>query len=279
MVCPVTPLILPARLPDPALGRRLDDLSEAELTSLREWERTFEAKYAVVGSVVPPLELTPEALARYSGTEGDGEGGGGGPLYLSIQGVVLDVTQYVCGAALLLLLLLLAVLCRGGCVTLDPPPTAAGRGFYGPDGAYPFAGRECARALAKFSTEPEGEGAGEGAVRAGGAVRECAGGCASAPCCLLCHVAMPFPSNITGALAAATAAAAAADCCADLSGCSLAELDALRDWRARFYAKYPIVGRLITAAAEGQQQQQPVEQPKKEGKQQQQQQDEEEKQL
>ena len=33
----------------------------------------------------------------------------------------------------------------------------AGAGFYGPDGAYPFAGKECARALAKFSTEVAGE--------------------------------------------------------------------------------------------------------------------------
>jgi hypothetical protein len=32
----------------------------------------------------------------------------------------------------------------------------AGSGFYGPDGAYPFAGKECARALAKFSTEAAG---------------------------------------------------------------------------------------------------------------------------
>ena len=42
------------------------------------------------------------------------------------------------------------ILCVAACWT-------AGSGFYGPDGAYPFAGKECARALAKFSTEAAGE--------------------------------------------------------------------------------------------------------------------------
>jgi hypothetical protein len=36
---------------------------------------------------------------------------------------------------------------------------------------------------------------------------------------------------------------------ADLSGCSLAELDSLKDWQARLYGKYPIVGEVVTEEA------------------------------
>lgn len=36
-----------------------------------------------------------------------------------------------------------------------------------------------------------------------------------------------------------------ADCNDDLEGCSLAEMDALRDWEGRFHSKYPIIGRLV----------------------------------
>lgn len=35
------------------------------------------------------------------------------------------------------------------------------------------------------------------------------------------------------------------DCNGDLSGLSLAERDSLRDWQARLYSKYPIVGDLV----------------------------------
>ncbi|KAL4433840.1 hypothetical protein ABPG75_000281 [Micractinium tetrahymenae] len=139
----------------------LEGLSKMELESLADWERTFESKYEVVGRVVPPLRLTLEQLAEHDGRDP------GKPLYLSICGTILDVT--------------------------------AGSGFYGPDGAYPFAGKECARALAKFSTE-------------------------------------------------------AADLTDDLTGCSLAERDSLRDWQARLYSKYKIVGELVKeegGAAEG----------------------------
>lgn len=130
----------------------LEGLSKLELESLADWERTFESKYEVVGQVVPPLQLTPEQLAQHDGSDPDK------PLLLSICGTVLDVT--------------------------------AGSAFYGPDGAYPFAGRECARALAKFSTD-------------------------------------------------------AADLTDDLSDCSLAERDSLRDWQARLYSKYKIVGEVV----------------------------------
>ena len=80
------------------------------------------------------------------------------PIYLAIRGVIFDVTK--------------------------------GKDYYGPDGVYPFAGRECARALAKMSTD------------------------------------------IT-------------DCTADVQDCSLAEMDTLRDWEARFQSKYIIVGKVV----------------------------------
>lgn len=35
------------------------------------------------------------------------------------------------------------------------PDAVTGKNFYGPDGVYPFAGRECARAFAMVSTEVE----------------------------------------------------------------------------------------------------------------------------
>lgn len=37
-----------------------------------------------------------------------------------------------------------------------------------------------------------------------------------------------------------------ADCVADLDGCSLSEMDGLRDWEARFHSKYAVVGRVVS---------------------------------
>lgn len=130
----------------------LSGVSEEQLKVLGEWEKKFETKYGVVGQVVSPKELSLEELAAYDGkTEGK-------PIYLAIKGTIFDVTK--------------------------------GRDFYGPDGMYPFAGKECARALAKFSTD-------------------------------------------------------VADCTDQLEGLDFMELDQLRDWEARFAAKYPIVGLVV----------------------------------
>lgn len=68
--------------------------------------------------VVPLKQLSAQELARHDGSDEQL------PILLSVRGVVFDVTK--------------------------------GRDFYGPDGAYPFGGRECSRALAKFSTELAG---------------------------------------------------------------------------------------------------------------------------
>ena len=80
------------------------------------------------------------------------------PMYISIQGTVFDVS--------------------------------AGKAFYGPEGVYPFAGRECARAFALVSTD-------------------------------------------------------VADCVSDVSGLGALEMDNLRDWRAKFEYKYPVVGKVV----------------------------------
>lgn len=130
----------------------LDDLTPQELETLSNWEKKFAAKYKVVGKVVPPMELSLKDLAQYDGTNP------GKPILVSLRGVIFDVSK--------------------------------GREYYGPDGAYPFAGKECARAFAKFSTKLE-------------------------------------------------------DCTADTKGCTLAEMDALRDWEARLHMKYSVVGKLV----------------------------------
>jgi membrane-associated progesterone receptor component len=95
----------------------VSDLSEKEMATLEQWEAKFRGKYPVLGRVVPSLELTSEALRAYDGRDGSK------PMLVSIRGVLFDVSS----------------------------ATA----FYGPDGAYPFAGRECARALGTYSTAIE----------------------------------------------------------------------------------------------------------------------------
>ena len=95
----------------------MDDFTEKESATLEQWEAKFSGKYPVLGKVVPSLQLTLEALAGFDGRDE------AKPMYLAIRGVVFDVSS----------------------------ATA----FYGPDGAYPFAGKEGARALGKYSTDVE----------------------------------------------------------------------------------------------------------------------------
>jgi membrane-associated progesterone receptor component len=130
----------------------LADLTPRQLEVLDEWVAKFRGKYHVVGRVVPEQRLTLQQLAEFDGSEA------AKPIMLAIRGTVFDVTK--------------------------------GREFYGADGVYPFAGRECARALALQSTDT-------------------------------------------------------ADCHDDLEGLGKFELDNLRDWEARFHAKYNIVGSLV----------------------------------
>eukprot|EP00882_Tetradesmus_deserticola_P006037 GHRQ01006355.1.p1 GENE.GHRQ01006355.1~~GHRQ01006355.1.p1 ORF type:complete len:241 (+),score=85.60 GHRQ01006355.1:619-1341(+) len=130
----------------------LEGCSEEQLQRLEQRLAHIRAEYDEVGKVVPMAELSLQQLARHDGSDP------ALPMLLSIRGVVYDIT--------------------------------AGKQFYGPDGIYPFAGREVARAFALISTE-------------------------------------------------------LADCSDDLTGLGPVELDALRDWEAKFNSKYPIIGRLV----------------------------------
>ncbi|KAK9798900.1 hypothetical protein WJX73_004926 [Symbiochloris irregularis] len=94
---------------------QIADLTRRELEILDDWELKFNQKYTVVGKVVEPKSLTLAQLREYNGSEE------AKPIYLSICGTIFDVSK--------------------------------GREFYGPDGMYPFAGHECARAFALLSTD------------------------------------------------------------------------------------------------------------------------------
>ncbi|KAG2424512.1 hypothetical protein HXX76_014393 [Chlamydomonas incerta] len=93
----------------------LAGLTPEQLQRLEGAIQEFAASHDVVGQVVPPLELTLEQLAGYDGHDA------AKPMLLSIKGVVYDVTK--------------------------------GKDYYGPNGIYPFAGKEVARAFALYSTE------------------------------------------------------------------------------------------------------------------------------
>jgi membrane-associated progesterone receptor component len=97
----------------------IHDLTQQEMSTLEQWENKFDEKYKIVGRLVPTKQLTLGELSAFDGEDPTK------PILLSVRGVLFDVTK--------------------------------GRDFYGPDGAYPFGGKECARALAKFSTELSGK--------------------------------------------------------------------------------------------------------------------------
>lgn len=94
---------------------KVDDLTPEQLKTLEDWETKLKAKYPLVGKVVPPKRLTLKQLREYGGEDKRK------PILLAIKGVIFDVSR--------------------------------GSEFYGPDGMYPFAGHECARAFAMISTD------------------------------------------------------------------------------------------------------------------------------
>lgn len=93
----------------------VSDCSDQELQRLNEWIVKIKEKYPAVGKIVPMKKMSLEELKEFDGKDKTK------PMYLSIRGVVFDVTS--------------------------------APDFYGPDGMYPFAGRECARAFALVSVE------------------------------------------------------------------------------------------------------------------------------
>ncbi|CAL5225355.1 g8158 [Coccomyxa viridis] len=93
----------------------VEDLTEGQMKTLHDWEEKFRSKYPEVGKLVEPKRLTLAQLKEYDGSDKKK------PIYLAIRGVIFDVSK--------------------------------GAEFYGPDGMYPFAGHECARAFALISTD------------------------------------------------------------------------------------------------------------------------------
>ena len=110
--------------------------------------------------IIPDKELMLAQLAEYDGRDPDK------PLLLSIRGVLYDVSAgdvippRSCHNPASQEIVLEACVRAASCVGAPSSNAAAavhpaGKLFYGPDGPYPFAGHETARAFAKFSTEKE----------------------------------------------------------------------------------------------------------------------------
>ncbi len=217
------------------------DLTQEQLKTLEDWEAKLKAKYPCVGKVcvfvcccmhrhcvvcclllhalrlcsficmratqvVEPKRLTLEQLRAYNGEDKSK------PIYLAIRGVVFDVTrgEAVCMHA--------AVAHHArGCSRELMKLSNTGAEFYGPDGIYPFAGHECARAFALISTEVADCNANLEVKGIGLLHSQHAQGCACA---------LKAPSAI-------------------VQGLGGMELDNLRDWEAKFHYKYPVVGSLV----------------------------------
>lgn len=92
---------------------------------------------------------------------------------------------------------------------------------------------------------------------AGLAQRECSlmcnGGCPlrplASPQIAPIAPALPHGSPSSQHSTAVALPGCSADCTDDISDCTLAERDSLRDWQGRLYSKYPIVGEVVKEGA------------------------------
>lgn len=156
-----------------------------------------------VGSVISSRQFTPDKLAAHDGRDQDK------PILLAVRGLVFDVSK--------------------------------GRDFYGPDGAYPFSGKEVARALAKTSLDPKVF------LLLPVPCPQCGLIAASSTFCLVSQIRFADSSRL-GANYCLWIFAVIARCFstqdfnADLEGLSQTEIKTLSDWEIKFRRKYKIVG-------------------------------------
>ena len=168
--------------------------------------------------VVPPQQLTLEQLAAYAGSDSSK------PIYLAVQGVVFDVTAGVHPGSC-------RRRARAGAEWADACGTRLalqGRTSMGSTERTPLV---AGSAPEPWQSSPRKTRVRGGRLRGGAGARR---GRAYAEMAWLGH--QP---------ASQIAEAVLADCNDNLEGCTLAEIDALRDWQARFYQKYTIIGEIV----------------------------------
>lgn len=133
-----------------------DPLIQKQYPHFPNWHiwRNGKSWEAHDAQVIEPLQLSLDELRKFDGSDKSQ------PMYLAIKGTIFDISKGNPSTPIQFTV----KTSEGGLSmiwTIDYTfmPHASfymtGRQFYGPDGIYPFAGRECARAFALLSTDTD----------------------------------------------------------------------------------------------------------------------------